>query len=167
MEYYKVGKIINTRGIKGELKVKSLTDFTSDRFATGNTVYVKKANDYIPFKVKSFNSVNHQDILVFDKNEDINLVEQYKGCDLYVDDTNETTLYEDEYHLSEILGVEVYQKDQLVGIVDDVKDYPQGDYLDVVLESGKHALIPFRDEFILDVDLENNRIDVVDMEGLI
>lgn len=167
MEYFKVGYIIGTRGIKGELKIKALTDFQSDRFASGSTVFVFQDGQYKEFKVKHHRQINNQDLLVLKDNEDINMVESLKGCELFVASDSETTLYEDEYHLSEIIGMDVFQNKILIGTVDDVKSYPQGDYLDVVQKSGKHALIPFRNEFILDVDLENNSIEIIDMEGLL
>jgi len=167
MEYFKVGYITGTRGIKGELKIKALTDFLSDRFANGNIIFIQYEGSYLEFIVKSFRQINNQDLLTLKDHEDINLVEKYKGCEIFVSADSETTLYEDEYHLSEIIGMDVQQNMKKIGIVDDVLAYPQGDYLDVLLNSGKHALIPFRDEFIIEVNLEDNFIEIIDMEGLL
>jgi len=167
MEYFKVGYIIGTRGIKGELKIKSLTDFHSDRFAIGNKVFIFHDQTYLEYRVKNFRNINNQDLLILVDNEDINIVEKFKGCEIYVTADSDTTLYEDEYHLSEIIGLDVYQSGNLVGKVDDVKAYPQGDYLDIIQESGKHSLIPFHDEFILNVDLDENFVEIIDMEGLL
>ena len=41
MNYYEVGKIVNTHGIKGELKIISKTDFPEDRFKPGNILYIR------------------------------------------------------------------------------------------------------------------------------
>lgn len=167
MEYIKIGKIVNTRGIRGELKVKPLTDFQSDRYKLGNSVYVLYQNKYLEFKVKKYNNHKNQDLLTFIDNEDINLVEKYKGCYIYVSSDSETTLYEDEYHLSEIIDIDVVQANKHIGKVSDVKEYPQGDYLVVETLEGEKKLVPFRDEFVLDVDLENNSIEIIEMEGLL
>lgn len=167
MEYLNIGKIVNTRGIKGELKIKSYTDFQSDRYHIGNRIYIFFENQYMEFKILKYRFHNNLDLIVLQDYEDINLVEQFKGCDVFVSSDSEVTLMEDEYHLSEIVGITVYQGDQIVGEVFDVKAFPQGDYIDVLLTSKEHALIPFRDEFVLDVDLENERIDIVEMEGLL
>jgi len=167
MEYLKIGKIVNTRGIKGELKIKSFTDFQSDRYHIGNHIYIFFGNDYLDFTILNYRFHKNLDLVVLKNHEDINLVEQFKGCDIFVSSDSEITLMEDEYHLSEILGVKVYQGDRIIGEVYDVKAFPQGDYIDILLESKEHALIPFRDEFVLDVNLEDDRIEIVEMEGLI
>ena len=78
--------------------------------------------------------------------------------------TNETLVYD---HISEIIGLKVYQAEKLIGTVFDIKDYPQGDYLDILLETKKHAYIPFRDEFVTDVDIEKEYVKIIEMEGLI
>ena len=167
MEYLKIGKILNTRGIKGELKIKPLTDFQEDRYKQGNKVYILFENKYLEFEVKKYRNIKNMDILVFKDNEDINLIEKYKGSYIYVLADSDITLYENEYHLSEIIDLDVYQNNNLIGKVYDVKSYPQGDYLDILLNNDKHALIPFRDEFVTDVNLDEAYIEVVEMEGLI
>ena len=52
MDYIKIGKIVNTRGIKGELKIHSLTDFQNDRYKKGNTIYI-----YYQHQVQVFQAV--------------------------------------------------------------------------------------------------------------
>ncbi|MCK4551930.1 MAG: 16S rRNA processing protein RimM [Tenericutes bacterium] len=167
MEYLKVGKILNTRGLKGELKIKSLTDFQEDRYQKGNKIYIHFQNKYLEFEVLKYRSIKNQDMLILKSNEDINLVEKYKGSDIFVSSESDITLYEDEYHISEIIGLKVYQKEILIGSVVDIRDYPQGDYLDILLETKKHAYIPFRDEFVIEVNEDEEYIKIVEMEGLI
>jgi 16S rRNA processing protein RimM len=166
MEYLKIGKILNTRGIKGELKIKSLTDFQEDRYKQGNKIFIHFENKYLQFEVLKYRSIKNMDILVLKDHEDINLVEKFKGSSIYVLADSDTTLYDDEYHLSEIIGLPVYQAGKLIGEVSDVRDYPQGDYLDILTNEGKHAIVPFRDEFVINVDLEEEYIEVIEMEGL-
>jgi 16S rRNA processing protein RimM len=167
MDYIKIGKILNTRGIKGELKIKSLTDFQADRYQIGKIIYIYFENQYLEFEVKQYKSHNNMDFLVLKNYEDINLVEKYKGSEIYVSSDDETTLFEDEFHLSEIIDLEVYQDDILIGNVFDVKAYPQGDYLEILTLDGQKKQIPFRDEFVISVDLENERIEIINMEGLL
>ncbi|MCK5732010.1 MAG: 16S rRNA processing protein RimM [Tenericutes bacterium] len=167
MEYLKIGKILNTRGIKGELKVKPYTDFQEDRYQIGNKIFIQYQNRYLEFEVLKYRSIKNQDILILKDNEDINLVEKYKGSDIFVPSDSDITLYENEYHISEIIGLKVYQGEKLIGSIFDIKDYPQGDYLDILLETKEHAYIPFRDEFVIDVDVDKEYIKIVEMEGLI
>jgi ribosomal 30S subunit maturation factor RimM len=61
----------------------------------------------------------------------------------------------------------VYQNRIHIGRVSEVKSFPQGDYLDIEKTDHSRSLVPFRDEFILEVNLEKQQIDVIDMEGLL
>jgi 16S rRNA processing protein RimM len=107
------------------------------------------------------------DFIVLKNHEDINLVEKFKGCEIFVSSDSEITLLENEYHLSEILGLKVFQGNIQVGEVYDVRSFPQGDYIDIILTSKEHAFVPFRDEFVIDVNLEEEFIEVIEMEGLL
>ena len=167
MEYLRIGKIVNTRGIKGELKIKSFTDFQNDRYHVGNSIYILFDKTYLEFTILQYKFHNNMDFIVLEKHEDINLVEKYKGCDIFVSSDSEITLLEDEYHLSEIVGLKVIQGDKSVGEVYDVRAFPQGDYIDILLASKEHAFVPFRDEFVIEVNLEEEFIEIIEMEGLL
>lgn len=167
MSYIKIGTIVNTRGIKGQLKVKSMTDFQADRYFPGADIFIYYQKAYQPFVIKHYESLKNMDLIVLEGHEDINKVLCYKGCDVYVPEQNEVYLEDNEYHLTELLDCEVYQNQKPVGSVVSVRDFPQGDYLVIKTESGEEKLVPFRDEFILDVDLEKQRIEIIYMEGLL
>ena len=167
MDYVLIGKIVNTRGIKGELKLKSLTDFPEERFKINNDVYIKTDNDFDKMRIIRYNRHKNMDYIVLEGMEDINLVEKYKGCEVYADKNDELNLSEDEFYAEDLIGLKVYQENQLKGEIVEVKSFPQGDYIDVLKPDGKHALVPFRMEFILNVDFESARVEVIDMEGLL
>lgn len=167
MEYIKIGKILNTRGIKGELKIKPLTDFQNDRYKSGNTIYIFHENEYLLFEVKKYRPYKNLDLLTLKNNEDINLVEKYKGSYIFVSSDSETTLLEGEYHLSELIDLEVYQAKRLVGHISDIKTYPQGDYVEILTIDSAKKLVPFRDEFVIDVNLDKAYIEIIEMEGLL
>ncbi|MBI9010363.1 MAG: 16S rRNA processing protein RimM [Tenericutes bacterium] len=167
MEYLKIGKILNTRGIRGELKIKPFTDFQTDRYKLGKTIFIFFNNEYLEFVVKQYRPHKNMDLLVLKDNEDINLIEKFKGCEIFVPADEETTLFENEYHLSEIIDLEVFQDDILIGHISDVKSYPQCDYLEIKTLNDVKKLIPFLDEFVLNIDLEEERVDLINMEGLL
>ena len=58
MEYICIGKIVNTFGIKGELKIQSYSDFDALRYKKGNTVYVRKDGKYLPFRKENITALN-------------------------------------------------------------------------------------------------------------
>ena len=83
MEYIRLGKIINTHGIRGDLKIDLETDFFDERFAVGNTVYLLDDGEYRPFEVTSSRIHKGYGLVRFKGYEDINLVESYKNKELY------------------------------------------------------------------------------------
>ena len=161
MKYYEVGKIINTHGIKGDLKIDSYSNL--DRFKKGNYIYIgeekEKFEIFTNRTSKGFEYISLKGYL------DINLVLKYKGKLVYIDETQLGDLEEDEYFYHDLIGLEVYNEDNLYrGIVVGIRELPQGDLLEVEKKDSKIALIPFRKEFVLDV---NEKIIIHEIEGLI
>lgn len=167
MEYVSIGKIVNTHGLKGTLKVKSFTDFKDERYKKGNLLYIAFKDEYIPVTVLSFKTVKNLDHLTFKEYNDINLVEKYKGSMITFNKASAQELIEDEFYYDQLIGLEVYNDDLLIGICDDIRDYPQGEILVVKRDNKKDALIPFRKEFVKEVDMELKRISLIDWEGLL
>jgi len=167
MEYIEIGTIANTHGVKGALKVKTDSDFKSERYKKGNILYIKEKQSFLPLTVESYFTKGSVDIVTFKGFESINEVEKYKGQTLYVKDSDRQSLEEDTFYFDRLIGLEVYQSDQFVGTVSKVTEVPQGELLRVKREDLKDALIPFTKQFVLNVSLENNRIDIVDLEGLL
>ena len=161
MKYYEVGKIINTHGIKGDLKIDSYSNL--DRFKKGNYIYIGEEKERFEIFTnrtsKGFEYISLKGYL------DINLVLKYKGKLVYIDETQLGDLEEDEYFYHDLIGLEVYNEDNLYrGIVVGIRELPQGDLLEVEKKDSKIALIPFRKEFVLDV---NEKIIIHEIEGLI
>lgn len=162
MKYYRCGKIMTTHGIRGDLKVQVLTDF--DRFKKGNRLYIKHKEEYIPVIVAKASSFGNYLLVSFEQLEDINLVEKYHLDDLYVSEEDRLeTLEEDEFYYSDLIGLSVYnQAGEARGVVEEVKELPQCDYLYISYQ-GKKYYVPFLNEFILEV---SDRIIVKEIEGL-
>ena len=97
MERVIIGQIVNTHGIKGELKVKSSTDFVEERFEKNAHVYIDDHGQMIDMKVLSHRFHKGHILVTFQGYQDINRVEKYKGCFLYADKDLEL-LDDDEYN---------------------------------------------------------------------
>lgn len=162
MERVIIGTIVNTHGIKGELKVKSSTDFIEERFKKGNIVYIDNHGSTLEMKVKTMRIHKGLVLVSFEDNLDINLVEKYKGCLLYaLKDTN--LLDEGEFYVSDLVDCEVFDQDKLIGKVIDVQLYDHHDVL--VVQGKKKILIPYVEAFVKNEDIDNKRIDVNLIEG--
>lgn len=161
---YLVGKVIGTHGIKGELKIKS--DTTFNRFDIGNTLFIGTENSYKKVKVNSHRVHQGFDLITVNNLFDINLVLEFVGKDVFVKEhdrekDNAKIYYED------LIDSEVIDEDgKSIGIVNDIIELPKGKLLEVV-NGDKKALIPYVDEFILNVDIENKVIKVHLIEGMI
>ncbi|MBR4461791.1 MAG: 16S rRNA processing protein RimM [Erysipelotrichaceae bacterium] len=165
MEYILIGKIVNTFGIKGELKVYSYTDFVEERFKKGSKVYL--GEEHLPFIVKSCREHKGMLLVLFETNEDINLVEQYKDFEIYKAEEDIETL-KDGYYFRDLKDLDVYVDDVLVGKVLKVEEGITANNLRILkTEDGKEYLVPFLPVFVEKVDLEKRRIDIVRMEGLL
>ena len=101
-----VGQIVNTHGIKGEVKVKSNSDFTDTRFQPGEVLTVNHQNHEEQLTVLSYRVHKGFHMLKFEGINNINDVEQYKGDYLYQErDHEDIELAENEYYYSDIIEV--------------------------------------------------------------
>ncbi len=162
MKYYKCGTILKTHGIKGDLKVKEETDF--NRFDIGNTLYILFNDEYIKVKVDKVSEFKNGLLVAFEGLHDINLVEKYHGCGIFVSEEDRGDL-ESGFYYDEVIGLPVYNQDnELRGVVKNIIEYPHAKYLEIETNT-KTSLVPFIDEFIEDV-LED-RIIIKEIEGLL
>jgi len=157
---YEIGRIANTHGIRGELKIKTDSDF--DRFTKGKVVYLMVNEEKMVLNIKSVKEGNGHLIIKFEQFDDINQVEFLKGQTIYTDEAPE--LEEDEFHYQDLIGKEVFNQHQVkVGVVKNVIEVPQGHLLQIQTAS-KLALVPFVSAFIKEI---NDSITIEEIEGLL
>jgi 16S rRNA processing protein RimM len=164
MEYLKIAEIKATRGLKGEVKIKSLTNMQNNRFKIGNKLFVIENGIYKPLVIVDYRVIKDIDILTFKGYDEINKIEKYVGSDLFIENVKPENLEDNEYLIEDIVGLKVYQNHVLKGYVKDVTTFPQGDYLEVETEEGL-KLVPFRSEFVL--SQTDEEITIIEMEGLL
>lgn len=162
MEQVIIGTIVNTHGIKGELKVKISTDFIEERFANGNILYIDYQGCKEAMTVQSYRIHKGHVLVTFKGFQDINLVEKYKGCLLFADKDLDL-LNDDEYYVGDLIGCEVFNHGILIGKVKDVQLYEHHDIL--VVEGKEKIMIPYVEAFVKEVDIENQCIKVELIEG--
>lgn len=169
IEYLNVGKIINTQGIKGELKVNSTTDFVDERFAIGNQLVVFLANgNQETVTIKSHRKHKKFHIISFQGYDDINEVEKFKNGILKIDKDNLQELEENEYYYFEIIGLEVYETNgKFLGTIKEILSPGANDVWVVDSKKYNEVLIPYIESVVLDIDLDNNKVIVDLPEGLI
>lgn len=161
----RVGKIINTHGIRGDLKVFPLTDYM-ERFEELDWVYIDDNNER--FYIKSVKYMPTVVLLSFKGYENINLVEKFKDKYLFIDESQRRNLPEDTYYIADIIGLDVYTvKGEYIGKVEDIIQTGSNEVYIIKGESNKEIMIPAVKEFILEICLEEGKIIIDPIEGMI
>ncbi|HIY02383.1 MAG TPA: ribosome maturation factor RimM [Candidatus Blautia faecipullorum] len=163
----KVGVITTTHGVRGEVKVFPTTD-DAERFLELEYVLLdtgKELRRLVISRVKFFKNLA---ILKFEGVDNINDIEKYKGCSLWIPREEGQELGEDEYYIADLLGMKVVLEDGTeFGTLKNVMETGANDVY--VIDSIEHGevLLPAIHECIRDVDLETGTMTVHLMKGLI
>lgn len=161
----RVGKITNTHGLKGDLKVLPLTDYM-ERFEELDWVYIDGNSE--KFYIKDVKYMSTLVLLSFKGYEDINMVEKFKDKYLLIDESQRRDLPEDIYYIADIIGLDVYTvKDEYIGKVKDIIQTGPSEIYVIKCDNGKEIMIPAVKEFVPGICLEKKRITVDPIEGMI
>ncbi|MCT4552737.1 MAG: ribosome maturation factor RimM [Alphaproteobacteria bacterium] len=161
-----VAKIVAAHGIKGQVKIKSYCDNYVDFNSYGDLLL--KSDEVV--KVKKIGGWK-KDVAVctLDGVDDRNMAEELRGKELFVftdkmrSDDEESS--EDEFYIEDLKDCEVFVDDysnDRFGMIHDVQDFGAGDLLEILPEGEKNLkktlLVPFSNDAIVEVDLDNNRV---------
>lgn len=166
-EYFQIGSITTTHGLKGEVKVYPTTD-DPQRFKKLKQVLLEDKNGFKELNVKSVKFFKNMVIVGFNEFTDINQVESLRGKKLFVSRENAIKLKKDEYYIPDLIGIKVIDdNDTQLGILKDVLTTGANDVYVVETDAGKEILLPAIKECILSVDTENELMKVHLMDGLL
>lgn len=168
MAYFDVGKIVNTHGIHGEVKVMASTDFPSERFADGQVVYANVGQKPpVKLTIKTHRQHKQLELLTFNEVNDINEAEKYKGAQLQITQEQQEPLEKGTYYYREIIGLKVFSlQEEYLGTISEVMQTGANDVWVVRRENGKEILLPVIKDVIKEVDLAQGQIIVDWLEGL-
>jgi len=163
-----IAKILNFHGIKGEAKI-GFTKGRENQIVALKKVFAKKDGQFSELNVSSVRFHKHFAIIKFKEFKNVNDVEEFKGCDLFLPKEEvEETLSNDEFLISDLVGMDVYDEDgSCIGNVVAVGENLANDLLSVKDGNGKEHLVPFVKEIVPVVDLKAKRIVINNIEGLI
>lgn len=171
-QYYLVGKIVNTQALRGEVRVMATTDFPEERFKIGAILAIFNGNKLVEtVEVDGHRLHKNFNLLHFKGKDNINDVEKFKGFDLKVAGTEREAdeLDENEFYYDDIIGLEVYTTDETyLGKVREITSLPSNDVWAIQRPNkGKDILIPYIEDIVLEIDLDDNRVVIEPMDGLI
>lgn len=167
-KYYRVGKIINTHGIKGEVKVQAITDRPQKRFEKDNKLFISKNGEFIPVTVVQSRPQKQFWLIKFAEINDIDAAKNFQKSELFIAESDLQDPGNNRYYYKDIIGIEVDdQKRGKLGKVTDIMNLPHNDVWTIKMANGKEILIPIMKDVLLSVDLDKN-IAMIDLpEGLI
>ncbi len=164
----KIGQIVNTQGIRGELRIYPLTDY-KERFEEIDWVYMGE-NENAKYTIEKVRYKNELVILKLKGIDDINEAEKYKTKYLTIPKASSRSLPEDTYYIVDLIGLQVYtQENEYLGIIKDVIQSAGNDIYEITSDKNpqKSILIPAVGEFIKDVNIKEQKIIVQLIEGLL
>ncbi len=157
-----VGRVVAPWGVKGEMKVEVMTDFP-DRFSPEEEVYIAGS----PVIIEMSRWHKGMVILKLAKIDSIEAVEKIRGQFMEVPRGKVRPLSENEYYQFQFIGLEVWTTDgEFLGSI--TKILPTGSNDVYVVRSGdREVLIPAIDDVVKSVELEQGRIVIEVIEGLL
>ena len=159
---FEVGKIVNTFGIKGEVKVALFTEDINN-FKNNSKVYVNDKE----MQVENSRLQKNMLILKLKGIDNMNDAENLRGSIIKVD-RSKNDLPEGTYYIADLIGLDVYTEDgNLFGKVTDIYNTGANDIYTVKTQDGKEVLLPAIKDVIKQVDIQNEKIIVHILKGLI
>ena len=167
MKNLEVGQIVNTFGIKGFVKINPwVNDVT--RFDKLKKVYIILKKEQKELEIEEVKYHKNQVLLKFKGIDTVEQAELLRNAILEIDREDAIPLEEGEYFIADILESEVYTDDgRKLGIVEDIFNTGSNDINVVKNELGKSILLPRTKDVFKEIDVENKKIIVHLLEGLI
>ncbi|NLL79848.1 MAG: ribosome maturation factor RimM [Clostridiales bacterium] len=166
-EFFQIGVISSTHGVRGEVKVFPTTDDVK-RFKKCKEVLLDTGKERITLEVEGVKFFKQFAILKFKGIDTLNDVEKYKGKSLIVPRKDAVRLRKDEYFVADLIGVQIYNEDeQKIGILKDVLETGANDVYVIALDDGRELLLPAIKECVLEVRIEEQYMRIHILDGLL
>ena len=152
MKYIRVGKLVNTHGLKGEVRI--LSDFRHKKnvFVKGMKLYIGQKKEEFTINTYRFHKI--YDMVTFNGFNNINDIEYLKGLSVYINE--EDLKLDDGIYSGKLIDFKVICNDKEIGKITQIIDTPANE----VIRVGEKILIPYVDEFIEKIDLEKKEVYV-------
>ena len=167
-KYFTIGKIVNTQGLKGDLRLIADTD-DSNRFELLDYVLLENPNDksLAKYQIEKVWYNKCFVVLKFKGIDNITDAEKLKNFDIKIPVELGIKLQEDEYYIRDLYDLEVYdENNNILGKLTDVLNTGSNDVYVVSNKEKGELLLPAIKECILKIDIENKKMLVHVMEGL-
>lgn len=159
MRIIKIGVLVNTHGLKGEVRIISDFDYKDKIFVVGNQLLLGENN--MSLKINSYRKHKNYDMVTFEGYESIMDVNMFKGKNIYYD-IDTIKLNDGQYLDMDLIGLDVMFNNEVIGKISDIE--VNSDRKLFVIND---KLIPYHTNFIDSIDIANKRIVLKNIENLI
>ena len=166
-EYFEIGQIVNHFGIKGMVKINPFTNDIS-QFGELKSVLVEKNGKLLDIQIEEVKYSKNQILLKLKGIDTVEEAEKYRNCYIKIARENAKKLPKNTYFIADLLGLTVYTDENiLLGKVEDIYNSGASDIYVVKSEDGKQILLPGIKDVIKQIDLEQEKIIVHLIKGLV
>ena len=165
-KYIEIGKIVNTHGLRGDVKVIVWMDSPED-FESVQHAYIGSGTDKRKLTVEMVRYQKNNLIVKFKELADINEAEPLKNSVLYADRDELGELPEGVHYIVDLIGLRVVSDTgEDIGVISDVFNTGANDIYEVKREGKKALLLPVIDDVVKDIDIDAGMVTVHMLEGL-
>lgn len=166
LTHFRIGQIVNTQGLKGEVKVYPYVD-DIHRFDQLEGFYLDK-NFNKEFEVERVRYKGKMVIMKIKDIDTIELAEKIKSKNIYISREDSVDLDEDEFFIADLIGIDVFAVDgEKVGALKDVLQYSANDVYVVKGDNDKEYLIPSLIKFVPEIDIKENKMIIDPIKGML
>lgn len=164
--YFEIGKIVGTHGLKGTLRVFPTTQDPT-RFELLKQLIIENRGEKHTFHIEKIGYHKKFVLVTVKELKDINEAELYKGATILIPEKEALPLEENEYYMRDLYGLTVItQEGEELGILADIYQTGANDVYAVRKEGQKDLLIPAIKQCILSIDIVHKKMVVKLLEGL-
>lgn len=166
-KYLEIGQIVNTFGIKGMVKVKPFTD-NIERFSNLEKIYIKNKSGQTEYKIQEVKYYKNMVLVKFEGIENPEQADLLRNSYLIVDRETEEPLEAGRYYIVDMIGLDVFTDDnEYLGKLEDIYNTGSNDIYVVKNELGKQVLLPAIEDVIKNIDMDNKKVIVHLIPGLV
>ncbi|MEG0856080.1 MAG: ribosome maturation factor RimM [Terrisporobacter sp.] len=166
LTHFRIGQIVNTQGLKGEVKIYPYVD-DIHRFDELESFYLEK-NFEKEFKVEKVRYKGNMVIMKIKDIDTIELAEKIKSKNLYISREDSVDLDEDEFFIADLVGIEVFTTTgEKVGVLKEVLQYSANDVYVVKGNDDKEYLIPSLIKFVPEINIKEKKMIIDPIKGML
>lgn len=166
-DYFEIGQIVNTSGLKGLVKVNLFTD-DKLKIKKFKKVLIEKGNELLEYDIEEVRFHKNQAIIKFKGIDDIETAEKFRNCFLKIHRSEEDELPEDTYYIVDLIGLDVFlDTGEKLGKLKEVFPVQSGNHDIYVVETvDKDILLPAIGDVIKDINIHEGKMVVHLIDGL-